>query len=177
MQTADAAQAQTSRAQVAFTCEGTPGAPTRGMLDAAFSPAGARSFAVEAEFAPRAGFAEPLPGRNESFGTMLARLRSAARVVEIEGPAPWHEQPQTDPCFVVPFTCASLWGITLGRWRVSDAARNAAGFGRLCDLRWQGGNVPLGPRRSARPDARRDGHRPGRRGANICASRVEAVLD
>jgi hypothetical protein len=102
-----------------FTRKGPYAAPQDATLGAGFPsqprlgergrPVSRGNVMLTATFSPRAGFSGLLPGRSESFGRARFACTIDRRTVEFEGPAQFHEQPQTAPRFTTPFAFASLW--------------------------------------------------------------------
>lgn len=102
--------AQNDAAFVAFERTGPRVGMQSGALACTFRDRLTRArVTVEAQFTPSRAHSALLPGRAEAFGTVAARLRIDETRYELDGLGQWHEQPQTDPRFVVPFTYGSLW--------------------------------------------------------------------
>lgn len=64
---------------------------------------------ILASFTPAAGYGGLMPGRTESFGRAHFHCTGGGLSAVFEGPAQFHEQPQTEPRFTTPFAFASLW--------------------------------------------------------------------
>lgn len=93
---------------IRFQREGQHGKITSGVLE--FSRSGPEGFSVKAEFRPSSGFVGLLADRSEMFGHVTADVAAGGNTYALSGEGQWHEQPQTDPRFVIPFVYASLWG-------------------------------------------------------------------
>lgn len=61
-------------------------------------------------FSPERSYSGLNKGRTEVFGRSKATMTINGHVVEIEGPAQFHEQGQTNPRFTAPFCYMTLWG-------------------------------------------------------------------
>jgi hypothetical protein len=108
-----------SARMLVFARTGAAGRPTSARIEGAcqaFASAasrfgeGPRRLAVAMEFKPARAYSGLNPGRTEVFGRTQARVVIDGRSVEIEGPAQFHEQRQSAPRFVTPFTYITLWG-------------------------------------------------------------------
>ena len=61
-------------------------------------------------FSPERAYSGLNKGRTEVFGRSKAIINVDGREIEIEGPAQFHEQGQTNPRFTAPFCYMTLWG-------------------------------------------------------------------
>jgi hypothetical protein len=75
----------------------------------AFGP-GAYPLSFTIAFAPARLYSGLNRGRTEVFGRSNATLTVDGQRFDIEGPAQFHEQRQTNPRFTVPFAYITLWG-------------------------------------------------------------------
>lgn len=108
----------TRRTSAIIKREGTLAAPRRAELQASFdsmpnlgepgSPVKRGPVSILASFEPAAGYGGLLPGRTESFGRAHFSCTGSVSAV-FDGPAQFHEQPQSTPRFTTPFAFASLW--------------------------------------------------------------------
>lgn len=155
--TTDAGYRVPSRgANARFSRRGTHASPSGADLSATFysqpslgEPGAAvqrARVAIEATFAPLAGFGGLLPGRTESFGRAQFRCRIDGRDVTFEGPAQFHEQPQSEPRFVTPFAFASVWSAdTFGTFLQSPGGSGGYMIERGVVLRASGVRATLAP--------------------------------
>lgn len=65
---------------------------------------------LSVEFSPERSYSGLNAGRTEVFGRARAVVTIDVRRTEIEGPAQFHEQGQTNPRFTAPFCYMTLWG-------------------------------------------------------------------
>lgn len=84
---------------------GTRLAPTGASLDLSLPDA-----TIHVSFTPTHAAGGTLPGRTEVLGKSVVRATVEGRSVDFEGVGQWHEQEQSAPRFLVPFTYASLAG-------------------------------------------------------------------
>jgi hypothetical protein len=63
---------------------------------------------IELEFTPVHASGGTLAGRSEVIGRAAVRVRVGESAAEFDGAAQWHEQEQSAPRFLVPFSYASL---------------------------------------------------------------------
>jgi len=71
---------------------------------------GEHRMAVEIAFSPARLYSGLNKGRTEVFGRSKAVVTIDGKRTEIEGPAQFHEQGQTNPRFTAPFCYMTLWG-------------------------------------------------------------------
>lgn len=93
---------------IRFSRTGKHGAIDGGTLE--FEKGGEGGFRVSAKFTRSDGYVGLLDGRSEMFGTVEAVIEAGGETRTISAPGQWHEQPQTEPRFTVPFVYSSLWG-------------------------------------------------------------------
>lgn len=120
----------------AFTRDGSREAPTGGTAVVAVNAhigtdapdaEGSTPVRIEGTFTPSGSAGGILPGRSELLGTAEATVHVGDRTFAVAGPAQFHEQHQTNPRFVVPFTYATLRGPSLSAVALV-APRRSGGF-------------------------------------------------
>lgn len=87
---------------------GTRQAPVEASLDLALG--GAVDAQVHIAFAPGHASGGSLPGRTEVLGRSTVQATVDGRTIAFDGVGQWHEQEQSAPRFLVPFTYLSLAG-------------------------------------------------------------------
>ncbi len=107
--------------------------------------AGAHKLDFTIAFTPERLYSGLNVGRTEVFGNTAASVTVDGTRFDIAGPAQFHEQRQTNPRFVVPFTYSSLWGEDSGGTLLVTAARRD-GYLLEGDRTTEVEGVTIGPR-------------------------------
>jgi hypothetical protein len=75
---------------------------------------GPQPVAASITFRPARAYTGLNAGRTEIFGAAQVRLDAGGHTLEFDGPAQFHEQRQSAPRFVTPFSYITLWGEDAG---------------------------------------------------------------